>query len=115
MRPETEAALYDVHQAVERIREASLGHDYHSFVDSWILVSAVERQLAIIGEALVRIRNTEREVFDAIDDAAKIVSLRNLIVHGYDSIDPEVLWSLIEVKLPLLRLNIVALRLPDSD
>lgn len=114
MRPETAASLYDMHQAADRIAEATLGHDYHSFVDSWILVSAVERQLAIIGEALVRIRERDREVFEAIDDAPKIVGLRNLIVHGYDAIDPEVLWSLIEEKLPLMRLTLAGLRRDEA-
>jgi uncharacterized protein with HEPN domain len=97
------AALHDMREAVERIAEASLGHDYHSFVDSWILVSAIERQFGIIGEALVRIRERDRDLFDQIPDATKIVGLRNLIVHGYDAIDPEILWSVIEERLAGLR------------
>ena len=97
------AALHDMREAADRIAEASLGHDYQSFVESWILVSAVERQFGIIGEALVRVRERDRDLFDAIPDATKIVGLRNLIIHGYDAIDPEILWSIIEDRLDGLR------------
>lgn len=97
------AAVHDMREAADRIAEATLGHNYHSFVDSWILVSAVERQFGIIGEALVRIRERDRALFDQIPDATKIVGLRNLIVHGYDAIDPEILWSIIEDRLGDLR------------
>ena len=100
MLPETAAAVYDMCQAARRIAQAADGHKYRSFVENWILVSAVERQFGIIGEALVRVRERDREVFDKIPDASKIVGLRNLIVHGYDAIDPEVLWSIIEDRLP---------------
>ena len=72
-------------------------------MQSWILVSAIERQFGIIGEALVRIPEADRAVFDRVPDAAKIVGLRNLIGHGYDAIDPKVLWAIVEERLkPLI-------------
>lgn len=47
--------------------------------------SAVERQLAIIGEALSKIRKFEPNV--KIENDAQIVAFRNRLVHAYDSID----------------------------
>jgi uncharacterized protein with HEPN domain len=99
MQPDVRAAVFDMREAVDRIGEASAGLTYDGFVSSWILVSAVERQFGIVGEALVRIRERDNDLFLSIPDAAKIVGLRNLIVHGYDSIDPEVLWAIIEGRL----------------
>lgn len=61
--------------------------------------SATERQFGIMGEALTRIRDLERPVYDRFPDAEKIVGFRNIIIHGYDIIDPGVLWSIVGGRL----------------
>ena len=53
-------------------------------------------------EALARIRDLERPIFEQIPDAAKVVALRNIIIHGYDAVDPKVLWAIVEDRLPEL-------------
>ncbi len=32
----------------------------------------------------------------------RIVALRNRIIHGYDSVDPELVWDLAKSKVPAL-------------
>jgi len=41
-----------------------------------------------------------------IYNARKIVNLRNFIVHAYDSIDDETIWSIISRHIPLLKAEI---------
>jgi len=103
MRPETAAALYDMSQAADRIVEATEGKTFDDYQCDWYFQSAVERQFEILGEALARIRDLERPIFEQIPEAAKVIALRNIIIHGYDAIDPRVLWAIVEQKLSELR------------
>ncbi len=103
MRPETAAALQDMSRAVERIAEASAGKSFDDYAADWLLQSAVERQFEILGEALGRIRGFERPVFERFPDADKIVGLRNILIHGYDAVDPAILWSIVQDRLAGLR------------
>ncbi len=103
MRPETAAALYDMSQAANRIVAATEGKAFDDYQADWYFQSAVERQFEILGEALARIREFEQPIFEQIPEAAKVVALRNVIIHGYDAIDPRVLWAIVEHRLPELR------------
>ncbi|MBI1756138.1 MAG: DUF86 domain-containing protein [Fimbriimonas ginsengisoli] len=94
--------MHDMALAASRIAEATAGVTFAAYEKTWLLQSAVERQLGVIGEALARVRQVERGFYDRFADADKIVGLRNIIVHGYDVVDPRVLWSIIAEKLPAL-------------
>lgn len=63
--------------------------------------SAVERQFEICGEALGHLRG-EDEIERIVPDLHKIIGLRNRLIHGYDSIDYEMLWSVVVHKIPEL-------------
>ena len=64
--------------------------------------SAVERELQIIGEAIAQLDNVSPETADQISEFRNIIGFRNILVHGYDSLDPETVWSVIEEKLATL-------------
>ena len=49
------------------------------------VVDAVERRLAIIGEALWQINKIEPSL--SVTDQNKIIGLRHILVHDYDLID----------------------------
>ena len=68
---------------------------------------AVERNLEIVGEALSRI--IKRDSTIDITDARKIIDTRNRIIHGYDLVSDEILWSIIIRHLPLLKSEVTAL------
>ncbi|VGO15852.1 hypothetical protein PDESU_04439 [Pontiella desulfatans] len=61
--------------------------------------SAVERKFEIIGEALNRISRIDGNVLEKIRDYRSIISFRNILAHGYDSIDERVVWGIIEADL----------------
>jgi len=66
--------------------------------------SAVERQLAIIGEALNKI-SKEKDSID-IRNAKQIIGLRNRLIHAYDSIDNAIVWAILKNHLPGLKIEI---------
>lgn len=103
MRLESRACLADIERAATRIQEALAGISLDAYLSGWEKQSAVERQFLILGEALVRIRNLESPVFDAIPDAPKIVAFRNILVHGYDALDAESIFRLAQEPLEELR------------
>jgi uncharacterized protein with HEPN domain len=56
--------------------------------------SAVERQLGIIGEA---INKYEKLVLGSnLENARKVVGLRNRLIHSYDSIDSSIIWAILK-------------------
>ena len=53
---------------------------------------AVERNIAIIGEAMSRILKVDANI--KISHTRKIVDTRNRIIHGYDSVSEDILWGI---------------------
>ena len=74
---------------------------YSDFENDIKTQKAIERNIEIIGEALKRILKVSPDI--AISDSRKIVDTRNRIIHGYDSITPDILWLIIKRSLPILR------------
>jgi len=72
-----------------------------------LLRRAIERNIEIIGEAMNRILRIDESI--AIINARKIVDARNYIIHGYDSLSPDILWSMVINHLPRLKKEVVAL------
>jgi uncharacterized protein with HEPN domain len=102
MRPETLAALSDALLAADRVRLALDGVGADRFLEDWEKQAVVERQLTILGEALVRIRAKEPVVLGGIPEHEKAIGLRNLLVHGYDAVDAGTLYRLAQESLPAL-------------
>lgn len=69
--------------AVELIEEFTVGIiDFSVYDTDRKTQSAVERQLAIIGEALNQFRKLEPQI--EIESDKQIVAFRNRLVHAYD-------------------------------
>ena len=65
---------------------------------------AVERNIGIIGEAVNRIFQHDATL--AISNARSIIGTRNRIIHGYDTVSDEIIWSIVIKHLPLLKTEI---------
>jgi uncharacterized protein with HEPN domain len=69
-----------------------------------LLKRAIERNLEIIGEAMSRILKEDPDVL--IENSKRIISLRNQIIHGYDSVSDESIWGIINLHIPKLKTEI---------
>ena len=85
------------------------GKTREDYLSDTLLRSAVERQFEIIGEALNRAAQLDAIVESSVPDLRRIVGMRNRIIHGYDSVDDELIWSIVEDNLPPLRVTLSAL------
>ena len=64
----------------------------------------VERNLEIIGEAMNRILREEPDY--PIENAHRIVGLRNQIIHGYDMVSDENIWGILINYIPKLKAEV---------
>ena len=95
--------LEDILIAIEEIDIffETLPKRYDIFVNSLLLRRGVERNIEIIGEAMNRILKADNTA--SITNARKIVDTRNFVIHGYDTLTADILWSIVVNHLPLLK------------
>jgi uncharacterized protein with HEPN domain len=102
MKDEVRTHLHDILQAGKAIKTFTSGRAFKDYATDEFLRSAVERKFQVIGEALVRLKNDAPELLDQIREHRAIISFRNILVHGYDSIDDQTVWDIIEEDLDSL-------------
>ena len=68
--------------------------DFNLYQNDLKTQSAVERQLAIIGEALNKLKQIESNL--SIQNDKQIIGFRNRLVHAYDSIDNAIVWVIVK-------------------
>ena len=71
--------------------------------------SAVERQLQIAGEAPAQLSRTFPEVASQVTDRRAIISFRNILVHGYDRVEDDVVWGIVQAHVPRLLAEVASL------
>ena len=103
MPPEARARLFDMQHAASGIALFTAGKSLDEFKADRMLRSAVERQFEIIGEAMTRLRAASPELVERISDYRKIISFRNVLIHGYDTVNDEITWRIVVEKLPVLQ------------
>jgi uncharacterized protein with HEPN domain len=106
--------LYDIKEAAAAILRFVRGKTFDDYERDELLRSGVERKFEIIGEALNRVSRDNPTVLDTIREHRNIVSFRNILAHGYDSIDNRIVWGIIEEDLGKL-LEDVAQLLAEED
>ncbi len=69
------------------------------FFENDIYISAVIRQLEVIGEAARRLSSEFKSLHNEIQ-WRKVIELRNKLIHEYDTVDVETLWEVVKYDLP---------------
>jgi len=97
-----EVYLRDIAQAIAKIERYTRNLSFQQFRKTELVVDAVVRNLETIGEAAKRIPNEMKEVTPTIE-WKKISGLRNILIHEYSGVDLEIVWDIVENKLPELK------------
>ncbi len=95
-------SLEDIRHAVRLTSQFVSGRSFSSFVADELLHAAIERELTIIGEAMVRLKKTAPTIADQISECRQIIAFRNVLIHGYDIVDDTVVWDVVTNHLPVL-------------
>ena len=100
--------LTDVLNACEEVASFFPGKCiFADFQSDTLRQRAVERDAEIMGEALNQLHKHNPNII--LDDARAIIATRNRVIHGYDSVTPEFLWSLVINHIPKLKQDVVAI------
>lgn len=111
---EVKKLLEDMRRAAELINKFVAGKTLADYETDSMLRAAVERQFEIIGEALNRLIKTDPSIAARITGTPRIIAFRNILIHGYDLVDCEIVWDVIETHLPVLSKEVEAL-LAEED
>mgnify|MGYP005832441571 CR=1 FL=1 len=101
--------LFDITEAAALLRRFVTGKTFEDYQGDPLLRSAVERQFEIIGEALNQLVRLDPEMAARISNTARIIAFRNVLIHAYASVSHEVVWGVIETKLPILEREVESL------
>jgi uncharacterized protein with HEPN domain len=114
MRREALKYLYDIKVAVEKILRFTQGKGESDYLSGELLQSGTERQFEIIGEAIGQLYNLDASAAERIPDFRKMISFRNILIHGYASVDPVIVWGVVEENLSDLQVCVESMLEQDD-
>ncbi len=114
MQLESKKLLEDVRQAAELILGFTADKTFEDYAADALLRSGVERQFEIIGEALGRLAKADVATASQITEYQRIVSFRNLLIHGYHAVEDPVVWDIVQGNLPRLQQEVSDLLSKDQ-
>jgi uncharacterized protein with HEPN domain len=94
--------------------ELAKGRQQDDFENDRIWCLAMERLVLNVGEAARRLSASTQARLPQIP-WAEIVAFRNRIVHGYDAIDYNRVWQILESDVPALIVELEKLDLPEFN
>ena len=109
MRPESRKLLEDIRQAGALLDKFAQGKTFTDYIEDPLLRSGIERQFEIIGEAFSQLAKIERDIAERFSNYRRIISFRNVLIHGYAAVDDQVVWDIIQDNLPALLREVRAL------
>ena len=112
LNPRDIALLMDLATAAERIMAFIDDMDEASFKEDARTNLAVQHQIMVIGEAAKRLSPGLRNQISEIPWSA-VARMRDRLIHGYDTVDLEVVWDTVQQSIPSLQ-EAVRKRLADS-
>jgi len=102
MQPESPKYLEDIRDSAQFILDVVSELSIELFRENRLLCQAVERNFEIIGEALNKLKKADAQTAESINHYPRIIAFRNILAHGYDILDRDVIWHIIQGNLPQL-------------
>ena len=93
--------LEDIVVSCEKILRYTEGLSAEQLMQDDKTYDAVVRNLEILGEAAKHIPNEARDLLDDID-WRKAAGMRDMLAHDYFGIDNDILWDVVQNKVPEL-------------
>jgi uncharacterized protein with HEPN domain len=103
-----QAWVQDMLASIEHIEAYTAGIDFEQFEAAQQTQHAVLFNLQVIGEAAGKLAPALRETYPSLP-WTQMIGMRNVIVHGYFSINLTIIWKTITEELPVLKTQLAAL------
>ena len=100
--------LQDILDSIRKIDLYLEDHTFESFREDWKTIDAVVRNVEIIGEAANNLTPEFREENQLVP-WRKMIDTRNRIIHGYASVDIDIIWAIARNDLDQLEIEIARL------
>lgn len=95
--------MADMLERCERLQRHMVGvTTLEGFVANETVYDAVLRNLEIIGEAAGKVQESTRNQVPNIP-WREIIGFRHVLAHGYDIINNDLVWQIIQTRVPELR------------
>lgn len=94
-----DAYLYDMLESAQAVLEYLAGKTWEEFSKDVLLQDAVVRRLEIIGEAAGRVSAETQKKYAYIPWMA-MRGTRNRVIHGYDTVQLDIIWDIAQDDLP---------------
>lgn len=98
--------LQHIIDAILEIENYITNKSFDDFYSDSMMFNATVRQLEIIGEASNKLSETFL-IYHSDIPWAKMIGLRNVLIHNYFGIDDKMIWNIIQINLPVLKKNIL--------
>ena len=100
----------DIINSITKIKRYTQGLDYKEFSTNELVIDAVIRNFEIIGESANNIPEEIQKKYNFVE-WKEITGFRNVLIHGYFTIEIEMLWDTIKNNLPDLEEHIQRFKL----
>lgn len=94
--------LRHILDCIEKIGRYLQNYDFEKFQNDDLVTDAVVRNVEIIGEAANNLTRDFRSKTPSIE-WRKIINTRNRIIHGYATVDLEIIWNITQNDLKPLK------------
>lgn len=93
--------LEDIIHSIEKIEQYKKSTAFSTLGENQLILDAILYNLQIIGEAAKHVSNDVRNKYPDVE-WRKIAGLRDIVAHEYFGISLEIVWDVLENKLPPL-------------
>lgn len=92
----------DILEAMDKAEILVEDVTYEQFQEDFRINFAVVRALEIVGEATKRLPLSLRDQYPDIP-WKRMAGMRDRIIHGYDTVDLEVVWDAVKLEIPQVK------------
>ena len=98
MPPRPDVFLEKALLALQRVAKFMRNRSLSEYLADELCQSAVERQLEIAGDALGQLRKIDAVLFGKIPDGDLVVAFRNVLAHGYATLDHRRVYEIASIR-----------------